>query len=208
VIEHNAITRGGSLSKAAAFASGLGEDEAGLTRLGETLTPVLDLWQQPEWALLRDELLAFGGSGLTGGVAVNNIQLFNPVGSNVLVITELIQAVSAIAEDVQLLLNDAALLTDTNRAGSRDTRNHPTLGFNLGVRGQIRQEQTAALPGNAGLVYVQSAGRTEAEIRYEVPFVLAPGHGLVLRSLTVGGAIDANFSWRERRPLPRELRGI
>ena len=54
---HNAIKFFGALQVAAKQA--LGVDDEGIIRVGETLTPVADLWRD-EWAILRNARLWAG----------------------------------------------------------------------------------------------------------------------------------------------------
>lgn len=61
---HNALTRG-NLSEALKGILGATKSEGGIERYGETLTPIVNLWERPEFGQLRDEYpfgfhIAFG----------------------------------------------------------------------------------------------------------------------------------------------------
>lgn len=70
--QHNELQRYPALQRAYPVAVGMDPREEGVTRLGETLTPIIDLWSRDEWAFLFDEILwadvsalvAAGGAGL------------------------------------------------------------------------------------------------------------------------------------------------
>lgn len=172
------------------------------TELLDEVTPVVVLeGERAEHRLLAGERLGFGGGNQGAAVGLlSMIQLFNPVDSGVIATIEMMEGIAALGTTVRFVLNDAALAALNNRQGSRDTRNHPTAGFNLGTTLVIRTQQLAAIPGNSNTVWevAQNTARTDPVVRYEQPgLVLAQGHGLIITALA-NQAIDANFSWRER----------
>jgi len=57
VTQHNELQKFPALQRAIALAVGMKQEEEGVTRLGETLTPVIDFWSNPEWSFLYDEVL-------------------------------------------------------------------------------------------------------------------------------------------------------
>lgn len=52
---HNELRKRLTLPRALGLIAGLGHDQSGVERLGETLTPILDPWSRPEHQFLHDE---------------------------------------------------------------------------------------------------------------------------------------------------------
>jgi hypothetical protein len=206
---HNELRRGG-LSAALTRAVGDMRGAGGLERYGETMTPVLDLWRQPEWAFLRGEALVSVGVGVNAVAAENGFAaIINPAGSGMLIVVEEagIDAGGLAASTVLNVQGNteaviAATLTTVVTGNVRDTRNFATTGTY--ARGVIRTGTDAGAVG-VSLESVRQPAGNMVYARVSVPNVLHPGFGFVIGLGTVNTAFTANFKWRERRAFPAEL---
>lgn len=200
--EHNAIKYGVTLSSAAANAAGGGYGDVGVSRLSETLTPVMDLWSKPEWAHLRQERL-YARALLIGAVAARNssVELVNPAGSSVIAVLEQIQAISTVL-DVELSLDTGAAIA----ANPVVTRGVPLDG-----------RQTLVTPGPTSRCTLTTgdlaAGVAAGLLQYRFgnldlityPAILVPGSKLFVIQATQNQAFRLNLTWRERNAFPGEL---
>jgi len=205
---HNAITRG-DLSSALTRLLGISRGAEGLERLGETLTPVIDTWGLPEWAILRGEKLAAIRMAATAVAAeFGIIALGNPAGSNNLTVVEAVDtiagaaAMSVFLEVVADTVVAATLGAAAFPIAARDRR------FEAGQSGQTRSfVKFGTDPGNTfGASIEQKFVPTTAYIAFQnLPVILRPGDDLIVVGQTVNNAFNANFKWRERQAYPGEL---
>jgi len=140
---HNALHRG-DVAAALKNALGVTDPEDGLERFSETLQPVLDLWELPEWAiLLRRRLwtaygsVAAGGAGTVTQIALGTAQ------------TDTLTVIERVFCDVAAL---ATLLTGLS-------------GFGTGLGGTMRDgrmqgilAQTSSFTKNSAVVRSITAG--------------------------------------------------
>lgn len=190
---HNALHQAAPLQQA--YQAALGEDDAefaGIERAGETLTPVMDLWSKPEWAALRGERLAAGfGAEAIDAANFSQVQLFNPLGSRLLIVVEKIRILCATTGSYNIGRTATALGTlVTGQTSSRDGR-----FLTASIIGQIRRS-VAAAAGDLPLVQIRlTGGTTDSD---DTPYVLPPGFGLTVRGSAINTATNASFVWRER----------
>ena len=193
-IEHNAISYGTQLSKAASSAFGLAEGEPGLGRLGETLQPVADLWQRPEWALLRGEIW-FGRWVVSVAVALRNSVIELTLASTARQLAVIRVLAQANAFDIAMD-NGAAVAANplTSRGVATDHR-YPQVG-------EVSQLliTTGDTATGATLPIVRSVSTV-----WSPYFVLNPGGRLFIANPTQAELIAANILWYERPPFPGEL---
>jgi len=205
---HNAIKAAGQFLKAIGISVGLGAEEEGVSRLGETLTPIFNPWELPETAYLRGERLEAGVFDVTGGAAtIPEVLLFNPVGSRLLgVVTRLhwtwITTLGAfftyrLFRGVALPGGFVAL-----NSGPVDTRSGqliaaPAAGLVLA------QAANAARAG--GLEFDSWTVPVNIGVEDLEPVILSPGTGLSFGSQVVGvQRFIGGIRWRERVMLPGE----
>jgi hypothetical protein len=196
---HNALRTSLGLVKGLSRAVALDQD-AGVERFGETLTPVLDIWRQPEWAFLRDEsLLLFGtiASAVAGEFSYNGVS--NPADSGMLVVVEAVMPDGAGAYNIRFRDTD----TPTVATGviRRDLR-WPAAQVS---RSQYISGAEAAGSGASMMRFTLPAAGTAQPPWMALGIILPPGTNVVLEHNTVNTAFTANWLWRERRLLPGEL---
>lgn len=196
---HNAIKYGTDLLRSYSRAVGLGEEEEGTVRLGETLTPTLEIFTRPEWALLRGERLATGGAALAapGAGLINQIQLFNPATSRRIAVVRWEAGSSATA--VYEIRTTQVLLTLDSGIWKvvRDSRAVNPVAV-------IFFDNTAAAA--VGTRRFQSPNvLANTPYRYDPWWVLSPGFGLTISTGAQNQALTVNFEWYERPVMPGEL---
>lgn len=198
---HNAIGTNPALSRMLARVAGLSDGEDGVGRLGETLTPTINPWERPEWAVLQGELLATGGIalGAPGAGLIAQIQLFNPLASRRL-ITARFEAGGGALAVFEIRTAAIALPLDSGIwKGCRDSRAQPDSPV-----GEIWYDNTAAAA--VGTRRLQSpnvlASTPYREYRW---WILHPGRGLAVNTGALNQALTVNFEWRERLALPGEV---
>ena len=200
---HNAIKYAPLVQRAAAAATGLAGEESGLERVGESLTPVFDLWTLPEWAFLRGERLCgwsrfvpAGGAATFAGVALCNTT------PNILCVVEAVSVQIAGASPVQLWMAlDAdvqASFPASSQGASRDRRNPGTTSLAV-----VRYGSPAATPTAAPLE-TRTIAVAETMDLVAPPIVLATGQCCFVQTTIANIALFANFKWRERRLFPSE----
>jgi hypothetical protein len=76
---HNELHGAGAIQRALVESVGSAGYDVAVERLGETLTPIIDLWSQPEWRLSKQEYLgsarlftAAGGAGFRTRIGLRN----------------------------------------------------------------------------------------------------------------------------------------
>lgn len=145
------------------------------------------------------ERLAAGAVGLNA-LAVNfqNLQLFNPTGSGVLVTMERIWSALGAAGSVTVQPFNTALTTDGPQKQWRDGR----LAGN--PIAQVRTQNNAASLGVTDFFF-EILHATASELK-EIPMdvVLLPGQGIVTTPAVVNVTNNTNFTWKETTLLPGE----
>jgi len=202
---HNALKYSTELVRGIARASGLGEGEEGVGRLGETLDPTIDPWSQPEWAFLRDERL--GAGKLSAGPVASEfsiVALGNASGSNSIVVVEALSAASSAAMNGQLEVVADSVVAGTlsaaaffvsgrdRRFGSTQGRTFGKIGTDVGSTFGVQLEQ-------------QVLGFTSFADFKSLPVILKPGDDLIVIGQTVNLSLTVNFRWRERLAFKGEL---
>lgn len=203
---HNQITHG-ALLKAYQKLVGLDRNEDGVQRLGETLTPIIDLWSQPEFNLHRGDQLMGGVVDATSAAGtLSELLLLNPTGSNVLAVTiRLRMEVTTSASIAYARLNQGTLPAGfvANNSGPVDFRD-PKLIATSSSRCILAQAANAAIDG--GIEFDRMLPLASTPVEDRDPIIIPPGQGFILRLTTVGAnRLIASARWRERTPLPGEL---
>jgi hypothetical protein len=197
---HNALGSG-PLASALSRAVGDSVGPSGLERYGETLTPELDLWGQPEWAYLRREVLLgtrifqAAVAGEFGGAAV-----INPDASGLLVVVERASAMAAPQTLFNLGRAPSALVLATYasvaRGLARDTRWNIGPGLANTAGQSLAAFGTDAAAVGALFASVVSGAGTFADFSVGLPIILHPGQAVVVESITANLAVQIGFSWR------------
>lgn len=204
---HNAIKYAGLLQRAAGIAAGMAGEEAGLERLGETLSPNIDLWSQPEWAFLRGERLGAVRRNVPLVAAqIAAVALCNPLTNKTLIVKVL--AASALSSaGAQLSLN---MLTDAAAAGVMSASQQGFLRDRRGYPGGVAQtlirygNYDPALPPTQQEIEVQQKAALDTAPLFAFPIILPPGQAVSIASSIVAQAIYVNWVWTERVMLPGE----
>jgi len=194
---HNALRRCGGLLTGIKAMVGMTEAEAGVERLGETLVPVFNPWERPEAALVRGEELWAAGLGQGAGAAgmFSKIGIFNPLGTNLLVVV-LTHLIRVPASTDVILYPLATALGNTQTVVMRDRRR--TLSH-----GAVIQFEATAAAGADAMFHIKPQAAETTQI--QLPIVLAPGTGFMWRSADDAADLHASFAGYQRGILPGEL---
>jgi len=200
---HNEF-RAGSLQRAITEALGVAGHDVAIERVGETLTPVFDVWSQPEWALGRQEFLcmarlitAAGGAGFRTRIGIRNTSVEDDPW--LCVVEEGTNARPSTGTDVR----GAITFTDQTDAAPlviRDGRSRIAPPF---VR--LRTQNGDALP--AGISAGEALIDGGSVLRLEQPVVLRFGQALYFYPGADNIGLSATFYARVRRLLPGERTG-
>ena len=198
--EHNAIKYGSIISNAASIAAGGGYGDVGVSRLGETLQPVIDLWRRPEWALLRGERLwAVNPSNVATAAEFTQVGVRNPAGSGlIVVVTDFNTSHAATNQILEMFIGASVAVDSTSTPNARDTR----LPILTGVRTVSLATSGAARLGS------RLATFNDAAITFNfwtVNVVLSPGFDLYFGPDTVNQAVSVSIRGYERVAFPGEL---
>lgn len=177
----------------------------GLERYGETLTPILNPWELPEWDYLRRTRICMGYAQ-AGPVAgeYSTISLLNPITSQHLIVLEHAFGLLGTAGSVFTMfpidytaIVGAATITNNSVDSRWGGANYPL--------GLVYQGTTAAAPAGRALVQMAwlPTGGTEQTI--VSPVVIGPGTCVAFCAATVNIMLRLNLVWRERRALSGEL---
>lgn len=196
---HNELHRFTDVQSAYARAVGeIAPGFSGIERAGETLTPTMNLWDQPEWAYLRRERLQYGRA-TQGAVAgeLSHVGIRVPAGQMLVVIESV--DVGLAATGTLSFSTGSAVLTGGETASSGAQRDRRIIGTS---RAQMVRGSQAALSG-AAVHFV----RLLADTMYRYPFaiVLEPGTTFWVVHDTANLGLTVSFTWRERSALPGEL---
>lgn len=192
---HNALTGYPKLQEA--FRRAIGETSpafTGIERAGETLTPVLDLWAIPEWALLRGEVIysRYFSVGPQAGL-FSSIELVNPTGSGVLcTVLELMAGgnIFQVGIDTGVALGVVA----TNRGIANDAR-WPNLG---------EVSRCSLVSGNLAAGVALPQDQVAAATRTTRPYIVQPGKKLFMSTIAVNQTLQLGILFTERPLLAGE----
>jgi hypothetical protein len=167
----------------------------------EIVPPGLIIELDPPDMFLMKRVFLASGRTIVAALAGNtsHVQLFNPVGSNMLV-TIWEQWVLDVAQQEYFLCRfDTALGTLPGAELYNDFRMPALAG---GTAARIRTAQQAA----AGLIYdALETNVSTIQPRRTRPVVLGPGTGALLRPAVINYAIEAGFVWSQRPARAEEL---
>jgi hypothetical protein len=152
----------------------------------------------------RPEYVFLGGGKLCAGgleqaaVALERpfVQLFNPVGSGVLLVVHYAKFESTTTQQIQVGLSRTPATTNpAGAAGPRDLRG-VAIG-SLGVVGQMRSQTSTLAQPAFYLIY------DHVHVNFEpgflpFPIILDPGSGLLISGTTNATNMRASFAWTER----------
>lgn len=207
---HNSIKYDSQLLKALALGVGVSPDEAGVERLSESLTAIVNAYSVhdlPEWQIMRGVGLA-AMSAPVGPVAAENsfVALINPAGSNLLVVVDTISHQDITLSSSQFVLEVASEGTVRAIAPTTETRGQ----FRDRRRTVVTSRVTAYAATKVGAVGTEIASGAASGIVANgffscMPLILPPGQALITRDLVVNETIRVSYAWRERLALPGEL---
>lgn len=178
----------------------MGADFSGIERAGETLTPIMDPWALPEWALLRGEVLYARrtGGGAAGAGNFTSLEFVNPAGSGVLAtILEIQVTPSFNAVEYSVDVGPALGVVLTARGVIHDTR-----GPAFGEVSRCTMVVGVLLAGVA-----LSQGVINVAERMTRPLIIRPGAKLFLIPGAANTSNDCSIFWSERPLLPAEQSG-
>jgi len=204
---HNGLERAGALTSALKDALGATDAEGGLERFGETMTPVIDLWRQPEWALLRDELpWAFTLTQPAVAAEFSAVGIVNPVGSRKLLVVDMLCYRSLATQGINSGWATSAVILSTLASSqavlTRDLRANPQVAAALvafGSDAAIGSIITQTLEADS------VAAAAANQLGHVTPVILPPGFGFAAVGTTVNSNIVVTMAGRERPVFPAEL---
>lgn len=173
--------------------------------LASDLFPTICLeGERPEWAFLAGDRLGLAGTSIAGTAGQYvSIVLWNPTGSNILTVTELIEywGAAGFVGDIRYYDADPPGYVALNRY-PRDSRT----GWATAIGTTATRVSWASSAGVDGNLVARLPMAVALE-KYTItqPFILKPGRALIL----VGGLAQqfgVNFYWRERALSPSETR--
>lgn len=188
--------------------------EEGTTRLGETLTPIIDMWEQPEFFFLRDEKLLASNCGQAAVAGeFSACAIINPSGSGQLVVVDrvLVRVTAATNVLAGFALQSAieATLGTLIAVFGRDTR--LTLPNFQATPGQGVATSTLRNGSDPATAFVVSqfenrllqTANVDTDLAL-LPVIVEPGFGYVVIGATVNVGVSINAVWRERKVQPAE----
>lgn len=208
---HNELLRAHEIRAGIRDALEISEGDINVERLGETLTPILDIWSQPEWSFNRNEIrfsvrpgtAAAGGAGLFGF-----IQFFNPVGSNrIYVIEKYFDIAPGANRQITIALTATVRGASFDGAIALDTRfSNPIVGAGaLQGRDPLSCSQGAVAVFTNDTIIHQATSSATAGAAQELGgpvVILGPGSGVVMSD---GTANEAFTAWVTGRGRPARL---
>lgn len=206
---HNEL-RSSALQQAIRDAVG-GSMEVEIERIGETLTPVLDIWSQPEWVQLRGvRPFAIGGVVLAANVAgIARFQISNPAGSQVIAVIERVSVVEFTGPGpTGYVLTDSGAFIAGGLAPLSATDTRYPIAAGGGSRPTITQQTVDNAAGaNSGIFldHIVAATNVVTPFGTALPFVLTPGNWLQVQSQTVNHGSRFQCRGYERLAFPGEL---
>lgn len=201
---HNALQRG-IINDALKRATGLTKSGSAIERMGETLTPIIDLWSRPEWSVLNGEGLM--GANIVQPVVAGQLSficLGNPTGSGMIVVVTRISARDQTLTDdfiIGIAGDPPAGVVASAPWVSRDRRFR---GGNTFGRAQIRRGSNVASIGFQINERTRLLTTQHTEL-ISPPYTLRPGDCVVIEDTVAAEVFDANFEGYERQAYPGEL---
>lgn len=210
---HNELRRG-ILSRALTLALGDARGAGGIERFGETLTPIIDLWDRPEWAALRDELFWVHGAIASAVVGeFSAAAVTNPAGSPFIITVEhfvmanpgaTVTARWGYGTAAQIITALGATSANPSLKDRRPGVSRPTLVAEMvSLHNGSDAVLANAIPTTAELYDIESTELQDAIVT--VPTILGPGQGYILACSTVNTAFKWAVSGRVRRAFTTEL---
>lgn len=199
---HNSIRSAPEIQRAVRRAFGLGPEEEGLERVGETLDVSADFWGPVEWRFLRGER-ALGRQTTSVAVAAQQSYVLfnNPLTSNLIAVVDRFRCDQP--HGAGIINSSAAIVTGGAVIGkgfSRDSRWSPY---------PLLIQASGALDVIGGAAAVPGVTQVWAGIANEVTdspgIVVHPGYAFVVFGNAVNTQVTVAMHWRERRAFPGEL---
>lgn len=188
----NSLSRATDISRAFSLIMGLTGPDDGVFAIGETLTPIVNLWELPEWAWARSAELAAGRGyeAAAGAGTYTRIELENPVGSNLLCVVEKMRCSTAAAVTVN---SGASALTADSVWPRRDNRAQTYNQINI-------------YSGSVGAAPGAQFFQCYANLTEELDFIIGPGGLVRWTAATANTALEVNFSGRVRPLMTGEVK--
>jgi len=202
---HNALHHSTQLLDGLRRAVGAGDDAdfEGTSRFGETLQPILDVWSEPEWQVLRGQSpwARYVNTATAPAGRFPSVELVNPVGSNILAVVRVVHQASSPDFEVGLDTGGSIAANPVaNVARPLDARLVNAAGGFLEPRCTLTLGDVAAGVTNPNWLYDVIEGPACP------PMILRPGSKLFLIGTTVATDLQANIAWTERRLFAGEER--
>lgn len=197
---HNALQKYGILLTA--YADALGEsssDKPLIERLGETLTPIIDIWSRDEWAALFGEALWWRSQFQAAVAANNSFAGVTNVTADKIVTVEgwaVDSAAIGVGSLVPAVVAPTIVAAPGGNASGRDLR-YGGFAAIAAVRGFAGSEAAATLTNNWN--------RELANTMVPIKVVLPPGQNLAFENATVNAQLTINAFGRVRPAFPGEL---
>lgn len=206
---HNGIKYATGVLNALALGTGVSRDQAGVERLGETLTPVIDIYSLPEWSVLRGEEL--GAVSITQPAVAAEFPIVafgNLLGSGVILTLEAASFTSATVMSV-----GTELAADTIVAGTLGAAAFPVLARDRRFKNPAKVGRgflkigtdPAATFGVVLEINAVSTANQWTPFLTTFPIILQPGDDLLVIGKTVNASLGVSLKWKERQALPGEL---
>lgn len=183
--------------------------EVEIERIGETITPILDLWSQPEWFQLRGVRRWSTSVVLAANVAgISRFQLRVPAGTGVIAVVEELNIIEATAA-TNYSLTDTGALIAAGEAPCTALDSRWQIAAGGGSRPTVilqTVDNTAA--GLSGILLDTIAvplGSGNPSFKAGLPFVLTPGNYIQIQSTNVNHACRFQARGYERLAFPGEL---
>lgn len=173
------------------------------------MTPIIDLWSQPEWSWLRNEMpfaWQAAQAAVAGEQAMGAITCPDQVGAQqyIVIVEKIAAAGGAATNELQLALQTRAAIAATlaqnppNGAPSRDTRTSPGVAT-LGANTRAETWTGSDVAGFANVIdrIATVAANVQEDFRV-LPWILKPGTGLVVQHATVNVVCRVTFVGRVR----------
>ncbi len=199
---HNELTgRAGFLARAIRNALQIENADTGIERLSETLTPTVNLWERPEWALLRGERLWGVAPSQAAVVAeFSQVGIFNPANSGLIVVVKEVGVFNNANAFFDVILGANVPFSATSTPNSRDSRTALIAGIHCGSFAHH-----AAARIGAGAIVWSFGNSANTYTRYVLDIVLSPGFFLAIGPPTVNQAAQVSLLGYERPAFSGEL---
>lgn len=201
---HNELKEG-AFGKAVENSLGLDLAEGGLERVGETLQPIFNMWERPEWAHHRDERIwavAPSQPAVVGEFSMVGIAV--PANSKLIAVVEdIILFTNNTVAGLNVAMFNSVAFTASSTPSPRDSRipfvggTNPTIGVTSFAHHQ------AALPYPAVLLTMIAAGN--APLHMNMPIVITPGFACYVGPTAVNTLAGACLIGRSRPARRGEL---